>query len=156
MVDRRKLGPQFVEGGLGLEDIHPSLSHGNRVKQNLTGEVAKHIMERAGISQVEPMDMRPRLEETEGPVMRTEHRREMPARDEPLNSTQKGLSGQVLKAYGMGMAPESHPISGGKYVPELVTDHYDSGREATWLLDGHHRIISNRLGKNRVNDPEAD
>lgn len=138
----KKKGEQFLQGGLGLNDLHPALG-GTKVPEYIDGPVAQHIMDRAGIefSRNSPEHGG----RWEGNRLGTGVSR-MPDADEPLVTDQPSLHAPSLQAYAAGEIPNSEESADRDPLPEVW---HDKTTDKVWVNDGHHRIIADRLGENQ-------
>jgi hypothetical protein len=133
----KKRGEQF----LNLEGLHPSL-RGTQVPEVITGAVARHVMHQADIVQTKADA--PHIAQSWWGV-------EM-GRGHPygtVHTSQAHLHVPTLSRYAAGDIPEFDPdydyddepgTSDVRYEPET----YEHGGK-TWIAEGHHRIVADRL-----------
>ena len=137
----RRKGTQFTEAGVvGLEGLHPSL-RGTQVPEVITGRVARHVMERADIVQVKsltPQDVGVYDDETErGYPWDTVHTRQSHLHVPTLNRYAAGDIPEFDSDYDYDDEPGTSDVP---YTPQ--TYNY---ADKTWIAEGHHRIVADRL-----------
>jgi hypothetical protein len=141
----KQRGSQFTESGIvGLEGLHPALG-GTRVPTVITGRVARHVMEQADIIQ----------HHAEAPhIASGGHIGQEPDRgypDDVLYTSQSHLHVPTLNRYARGDIPEFDSDydyddePGTSDVPYEPETYQHQGK--TWVAEGHHRIIAQRLGR---------
>lgn len=138
----KKPGEQFLEGGLALGDLHPALG-GNRVPEVVTGPVVRHIFKRADI-----VHTRAEAPHLVGTANDQERDRGQPSGE--LRTSQSHLHTPTLNRYARGDVPEwdndyIDEETGESYMPYEPETYQHQGK--TWIEEGHHRIVADRLGQ---------
>lgn len=133
----KKRGEQF----LNLEGLHPSL-RGTQVPEVITGAVARHVMHQADIVQTK----------ADAPHIANSWWGVEMDRGQPystVHTSQSHLHVPTLNRYAAGDVPKMDPDyideeTGESYMPYEPETYEHQGK--TWVSEGHHRIVAERLG----------